>query len=146
MPLAPHNGFTLIEMLVVLAIVGLVAGLAFPEMEKALGAIHQRHARAQVLAAAAGARAQALRSDAMVVLTALPDESALTLAGATGTGDARWTIDPGLRVATSPTQLRFYPDGTTTGGQIRLTAPSGTTTWTIDRDAGQLSEVNDRAR
>ena len=124
-----------------LAIVGLVAGLAFPQMEKALVAMRERHARAQVLAAADGARAQALRSGAMVALQALPDGTGL-VAGLAGP----WPLDSGMSVATYPAQVRFYADGTTTGGEVQVTGPGGTKVWTIGRDTGALSESDTGAR
>ena len=56
-----ERGFTLIEALVVLAIVGLVAGLAYPAIERSRDALALRHARGQLAAAVSAVRAGAMR-------------------------------------------------------------------------------------
>lgn len=121
------NGFTLIEMMVVLAIVGLIAGLGFPAIERAGTALSARTARATVLAAVSGARAAALRSDAPVDLVLLPDGPGLSY------GRVRVAFPRDARLSLTPPHVRFYPDGSASGGHITL----GGETWWIDPLTGR---------
>ena len=127
------TGFTLIEALVVLAIVGLVAGLAYPSIERSRDALALRHARAQVGAAVTAARVAALRLNEPSALTAIERGSALLV-----TGGVRFPLgsDGRITAITKPTQILFYPDGTAGGGRIRLDAPQGPSDFLIDAGSG----------
>jgi general secretion pathway protein H len=111
------SGFTLLEMLVVLAITGLIAGLLYPQIETATFAIRQRVAREQVAAGVAAARAMALRSGGPIELSADIGSAALLVGGS-----KRITLDATgqIRLTMRPQTIVFYPDGSTTGGQLVL--------------------------
>lgn len=112
-----ERGFTLLEMLMVLGITALIAGLLYPQIETARFAVRQRLAREQAAAAVEAARAAALRSGAPAALSADRDATALVVSGA-----RRFPVDPGrvLGLALRPQTILFYPDGSTTGGRLTL--------------------------
>jgi general secretion pathway protein H len=144
------GGFTLLEMLVVLAITGLIAGLMYPQLQTASFAIQQRHAREQVAAGAEGARALAIRSGGTAMLTAMNGGAGLVISSAAGdwrrlsfgapaNGGADAAGTP--RLALRPQRILFYSDGSTSGGQLQLTSPAGTITYVIDRNAGRFRKA-----
>ena len=147
-PLPGHSGgFTLLEMLVVLAMTGLIAGLLYPQLQTATNAIQQRHAREQVAAGAEGARALAIRSGQPAMLSAMDGGNGLVIAAQT----VVWRQLPlgntgALRLSVRPQSIVFYPDGSTSGGQLQLASATGPTldilaTYVIDRGAGRLRET-----
>ncbi|WP_225206576.1 prepilin-type N-terminal cleavage/methylation domain-containing protein [Novosphingobium huizhouense] len=133
-----EHGFTLIEALVVLAIVALVAGLAYPSIERARDAIALRHARGQVAAAVSAARAAAQRRGEPSVLAATDRGAALVV-----NDDGRFPLgaEGRITVAMRPAQILFYPDGTVLAGQVRLDAPQGPTLYVIEGDNGIVRDA-----
>lgn len=129
------NGFTLLEMLVVLAITGLITGLLYPQISTASFAVRQRLAREQVAAGVEAARAMALRSGAPIALGADQGGTSLVIAGA-----RRIALDPAglVRVAVRPQNIVFYPDGSTTGGELVLGTGQSASAFTISRAGGRL--------
>lgn len=114
-------GFTLLEMLVVLAILGLIAGLAFPAVERAQRRQAFLAAAAQVELAVRQARVEAMRRgtiETAVMPAALPS---------------------GARLETSRREgLRFYRDGTANGAAIRITDGVHRFRLTVDPDTGRV--------
>ncbi len=130
-----HRGFTLIEALVVLAIVGLTAAIGYPELERSFGALDARRARGEIVAGLLEARALALRTDRAVAFAPIPQRTGFVI----GSGPARQL--PGHAVVTAvPAQIWFYPDGSTTSGTLTLTTSDGQTTYAVERDLGNLTQ------
>ncbi|WP_225010307.1 MULTISPECIES: prepilin-type N-terminal cleavage/methylation domain-containing protein [Novosphingobium] len=142
LPLPPadarERGFTLIEALVVLAVVGLVAGIAYPAIERSRDALALRHARGQLAAAVGAARAGATRTDAAVALT-VANRGAALAAGA----DKPVPLDEDGRIGVRmvPAQIWFHPDGSASGGRIRLIATQGPTDYVVEPDTGLFREA-----
>lgn len=140
LPLPRHaeRGFTLLEMLVVLAITTLLAGLLYPGIETARFAVRQRLAREQLAAGTEAARAMALRSGAPVTLASGDQGAVLTIGSS-----RRITLDPSgaIRLAMRPQTITFYPDGSTTGGQLVLGSRRDRTAFEISRAGGNLLAV-----
>jgi general secretion pathway protein H len=128
----PAAGFTLIEMLVVLAISALIAGLAFPSVERLAARAELLAARSLVVAELSHARADALRFDEAVRVEIARDGTAL------GRGEGSAVILPsGIRLLAQPAVLGFYPDGSATGGQLRLEGERLSASLELDaRDGG----------
>ena len=124
LPPPAERGFTLLEMLVVLAITGLIAGLLYPRIETARGAVQQRLLREQVTAGMAAARSAAMRSGVPVALSA--DASGLVIAGT-----RRIVVSTTQPLSLQPRSIQFYPDGSSTGGQLTLGTGSAQTTFAI---------------
>lgn len=132
LPPGTERGFTLLEMLVVLTITGLIAGLLYPQIEKSRGAVAQRLVREQVTAGMAAARAAALRSGAPVALRA--DASGLVIAGR-----HRIALAATDKLVLQPQTIVFYPDGSTTGGHLTLGTGPAQTAFEIPHVGGHLS-------
>ncbi|WP_298191378.1 type II secretion system protein [Novosphingobium sp.] len=132
------SGFTLLEMLVVLAITGLITGLLYPQIGTATLAIRQRLAREQVAAGVEAARAMALRSGGPVALSADRDAPALLVGGT-----RRITLDATgqIRLTMRPQTIMFYPDGSTTGGQLVLGTGRDAAAFDVPRAGAGLRAV-----
>ena len=142
-------GFTLIESLVVLAVVGLLSALAFPSVDRARTAIMARAARAEQTRILLAARANALRYDRPFVLEAMPRGAGISVAPEKAGNQAEAPAAAGVlpsaaitSIEITPRRIVFYPDGSSSGGSIRLTTADGATmTFVVDRDLGSVSEA-----
>ncbi len=119
-----RNGFTLLELLVVLTVVGLLAALAPPYLGKAL--LHFR--------------AEGVADDLSVVLMQAHD---LAMARnrivrvAIDETRRNWRVDgrysdrlpDGVAIAGPQADILFYPDGSSTGGQVVVSA--GNEAWSV---------------
>ncbi|MDF8334372.1 prepilin-type N-terminal cleavage/methylation domain-containing protein [Novosphingobium sp. HBC54] len=132
---ARDRGFTLIEALVVLAVVGLIAGLAYPAIERAQAGLALREARGAAEATLASARARALRTGAPVDLSA--GRQGLALNGRVARPEA---VSP-VRIEIAPADIRFLPDGSVTGGRVTLIAANGSTTFAIAPGTGTVTSL-----
>lgn len=129
------DGFTLIEVLIVIAILALVGGLIFPRVDRLLDRARFASAQSVVAAAARVARAEALRTDTIVLLQPAPDGSGLM-----SNGRSVAALPAPVRVQGGAEGMRFYGDGSATGGVLRVVdgrysaelqvlAPTGITQW-----------------
>jgi general secretion pathway protein H len=119
------KGFTLIEIIVVLALAGLLLALVPPRLSGALAAAEIRSAARELASALRYARSRAVTRHAEVVLTVDTERRRYRVS------DSRWRALPEdlrLTLTTARSErrargigsIRFYPDGTGTGGQIAL--------------------------
>ena len=102
------HGFTLIEALVVVAITALISNLGFARFQSMIGGQEFRTAISAVTLGAREARARAIRTGQPAPLTLTSD--ALKLPAS-------------VTLQQPPQQIRFFADGTSNGGQLRLPAP-----------------------
>jgi general secretion pathway protein H len=129
-------GFTLLEMLVVLAIMGLVAGLGFPALDRTIKAQAFRTATVKVELAVRSAQADAIRLHRTINLAPFRNgdrrgEIAL----------ARGPFAADLQIAQS-NELRFYKDGTSTGGTIVITSGKRRFRLEISAETGLIKAGN----
>ncbi len=117
----PADGFTLIEMLVVLVILGAVAALVMQRAPTAGGRLTLSAAASDVAAALRHARGQAIATQRAVLVRIDPVRHSIQ----TGAGPAR-ALPPGLGITVRTTAdqdgIAFYPDGSSSGGGVDLTS------------------------
>lgn len=110
------NGFTLIEMLVTMAVAGLIAGIAFPRVQNGMTAMEFRMGAGQVAEGLRTARAEAIRTGAPVALSL---EGRALLIGE----DTRVELPASVTVtAGQDAPVTFYPDGTAQPALYRITS------------------------
>lgn len=130
-----RTGFTLIEMLVVLAVTALVTGIAFPALDRTM--------RAQAFEGAADAIELGLRSaraDAMSRGTPIKFEMGADRRSVL-VGGGVIPIPTGT-VVTLPTQgIAFYGDGTSNGGRIDLVGSGRSRRLEVDPGSGAVEEI-----
>lgn len=114
-----RNGFTLIEMLVTLAVAGLIAGIAFPRVQNSMSAMEFRTGASQVVEALRTARAEAIRTGEPVRF-AVEDRAVVI-----GTA-APIALPASVSIAAGQDRpVTFYPDGTAEPALYRITSRSG---------------------
>lgn len=126
---AKAHGFTLLEMLVVLGIMALVAGLGFPAVQRGIAGARHRLAISQVEAALIEARAEAIRSGGPVTFRP-PDADATVWRGAQPP-----------RLVPQERPLVFFPDGSATGGEIALEEQDARMTWRVRSADGRAETM-----
>jgi general secretion pathway protein H len=122
---AAESGFTLLELLVVLAVIGLIAGLAAPRFS-ALAQPSLRQVATDIALELRATRLQALRSGRVVELA----PAALA---------ARLPASVSLAAAPAA-PLVFYPDGRSSGGRWQVADGSSTATLEIDWLTGAVRQ------
>jgi general secretion pathway protein H len=125
-------GFTLIEMLVILAIVALISGILFPSVERALQRQDFAAAKLRVEGALRAARAAAIRGGDTVRFDATRDRRTLRYAGAVE------RLPDSAAITVSGEGIAFFPDGSTTGGEVVLANRSQTVRWAVRSATGAI--------
>lgn len=131
-------GFTLLEMMVAVAILALISGIAYPAVQNLIGRQRLTEARGAVALAVARARSEAVRRN-------LPTRVALAQAGA-GQGEglivARIGTTPlplGATVEWPRDGLMIYGDGSSSGASGIVRAGASASQFTIDPATTRLA-------
>lgn len=128
-------GFTLIEVLVTLAIAGLIGGIAYPSLERALRRQEALDAAMRIEAALRTARADALGGGHVVRLRMLPDGQGVRH------GDAEERLPAGAALRLPPAGIAFFADGSAKGGEVVLTAPGVVRRWRVQDGTGRVARL-----
>lgn len=129
----PHvRGFTLIEMLVVLAVLALVSGILYPALDKALRRQAFVSACADVDALLRRARAEAMRRGSPIRIAAASDRRGLV----SPAGEARLPAGAGLAMPLRG--LAFFPDGSALGGVVTVTDRGRARRWSVESPTGAI--------
>jgi general secretion pathway protein H len=144
----PHvggqRGFTLLEVIIVVVILGLVAGLVIARGPARSQTLDMRAAAADVARILRGARGQAIGTDRSVLVLVDVTRRAIAVDG----GPIR-TIPGNLAVAVQAVPqetrgktlagIRFQPDGSASGGRIVLSDGSRRTQIAVDWLTGRVT-------
>ncbi len=114
---APSSaGFTLLELLVTIGVMGLIAGIGFAAIDRAMAAQAFRTATLQIDRSVRTAHADAIRENRTIVVAPFVSRDPRA-AVATASGPFATEI----RIEQSAA-IRFFSDGTSTGGTIRVSS------------------------
>lgn len=127
-------GFTLIEMLVVLAITALITAIAFPSLERAMRSQSFEAAANAIELGLRQARADAVSRGRPVRFALGADRRSVVVGG------GAIAIPDGI-VVTLPTQgVAFFGDGTSNGGRIDLVGSGRARRLMVDPGSGAVRE------
>jgi general secretion pathway protein H len=137
-PPAGAAGFTLIEMIVVLTILGLVAGLTLPLFDRGLPSASLAAATAEIRAALSAAHLAAIAQDRPVFF-ASDGNGGYWLDGSDHRLGRAADAAPVLRVAISgAAQIAFYPSGGSSGGTVIVRGPNAWREIGVDAITGRV--------
>lgn len=138
-------GFTLFELLVVLALLGLVLALVPPLLSRGSAATELRIAAREVAAGLRQARSRAISRNGEIAVVIDVDKRAFRVDGDPRPRLLKGRVDLALLTAESELvnagtgAIRFYGDGTSTGGRVRITGVKGAREVAVDWLTGQVS-------
>ena len=125
-----QRGFTLLEMLVVIVLISIAAGLVGFGLQQGLKTARERQVVGQMVEALRSTRARAIVSGQTA--STVFDLQALSFQ-APGRPTKHWPADLQVTLHTAEqagAAVAFYPDGSSTGGNLLLA--NGTRRWRID--------------
>lgn len=136
------RGFTLLELLVVLAVMGLIAALVVPRFAQGRPGIELERAARGLVADLRAARVQAIASNRAVALVLDPERPGYRI------GARRHALPEAAALSLDPPverRIGFYPDGSSDGGRLTLRLGARSRTVRVDWLLGrvELAEPSD---
>lgn len=135
-------GFSLVEMLVVLAILALAAGISLPSIRGIVPTYRLNAAAEAVAGEITLLRTEAVRTGRATRLVFDPETSRFVSSrrGAPALSMAGWhvLVEGGTGSRAGPGEIRFLPDGGGSGGRITLTGSAGSRILTVSRATGAI--------
>ena len=129
-PIPEDEGFTLLEMLVVVGILGLLTAVAFPAVRPTLAHIAAESARSDFAANLRSARAAAIRRDAAVTVEIAPVARGYVWNG------RRVDLPGGARLVADTAAVSFAGDGASSGGHFAIAWDGRALDVDVERGAG----------
>ena len=141
-----QHGITLIELLVVLVIIGVMMSLV-PVAFRGLPSLELKTSAREMAEVFRAARGRAIRDNRETYVTIDVDERLYRLGSFGQPHEIGTDIDVSLITAQieqtdeSTGQIRFFPDGTSTGGRVTLASRAGTYYVLVDWLSGSVEIV-----
>jgi len=129
-----QSGFTLLEMLVALAIMALITGIAFPALQTRVGTGGQAAVRSDIALALAKARADAIGRAVPVRLTLGQGGGIEASSGAPAL-----IVPQGVALVWPDKGFTFYPDGSARGGAGEIRSRGAAIGFRVDNGTGRIA-------
>jgi general secretion pathway protein H len=144
-----QRGFTMLELLMVLALIALAYGMASPMLGKGQGTAEHKAAARSVVQALKSARNHAISERKETTVNFDLKNAAFSHAGGSQAfpKDVAVKLDTTAKELTSETSgaIRFYPDGGSTGGRVSLSRGGRTLRVDVDWLNGRIAVHEDNA-
>jgi len=142
------RGFTLLELLVVLAIVMVVVGVAAPILSSGLPGTDLRSGMLAISSGLREAQSQAMAENKEIAFTLNVDEKWFAI-GKKGRAEhiperlrLSFLTTRSERLNRATANIRFYPDGSSTGGRIELESGDRNAVVTVDWLTGRVAAAD----
>ena len=138
------KGFSLLELMVVLVLIGVGSLLVLPAMDRRLGRLEVRKSALRLAAVARDLRSKAVYKGSLQNLVLIPSENSYqTASGSTvhlPAGVRIAAVEGGVPAGHDTLQFHFYPNGRILGGEIRISGPeaSGSYVTRFDPLSGRI--------
>ncbi len=137
------RGFTLLELVVVLVVMAVVAAVAAPPLMGRIGSVQARTAARDVATALRQTRSEAIGANVDVAFGVDIDAHTYAIEGRPphrlppDLAVSLFTADS-ERLGPTAGAIRFFPDGSSTGGEITLAGAGGTSVVRVEWLTGQI--------
>ena len=129
-----ERGFTLLEALVVLAVVALASGIAFPAVERLWRWQDFAGASARVELLLHQARAAAIKRGVRTMLRVAPDRHGIGM-------DEVERLPDSVLVDLPSAGMTFFPDGSASGGDVIVTGGQRARRWRVQQATGAIERI-----
>jgi general secretion pathway protein H len=142
-----RNGFTLLELLVVLAIMAMLLLIAIPPILSVLPQMEAKSGAREVAAALREARSRAILSNTEVIFSLDVNGHYFMISGDKQTHALPQDVNLSLYtaqqelVATTLGSIRFFPDGSSTGGRVGLSSARSSYNVTVNWVTGHVEII-----
>jgi general secretion pathway protein H len=130
-----NDGFTLLELVMVVLIMGLALAVSYPALSRGSASIHLRSAGRNVLSTFRYAREKAITEQRGIQLVANSKTQNVILADEFGEGNRSYTLPADVRIqrlslagqviTEGPLVIRFSPNGSSDSAEIVMQSSSG---------------------
>ena len=129
------QGFTLLELLIVVVLLALVISLSYPSLSRGSTALHLRATGRDILSTFRYAKEKAVTEQTAMMLTIDREKQMLVLSDSFGEGSRKYTLPKdvkiqrmalgGTEIAQGPLVVRFLPNGSSDIAGILLRSDTG---------------------
>jgi prepilin-type N-terminal cleavage/methylation domain-containing protein len=131
----PGQGFTLLELLMVMLVISLVLAVSYPSLSRGSTALHLRATGRDILNTFRYAREKAVTEQKGMMITVNREKQELSLSDSLGTGVRGYALPPdvkiqrmflaGAEVVQGPLVVRFLPNGSSDDAEVVLRSGTG---------------------